>query len=223
MAILGLIPARGGSKGIPRKNIGLIAGKPLIAWTIEAALESNRIDRVVVTTDDSEIAEVARAHGADVPFLRPAELALDETPGIDPVLHAVDALPGFEAVVLLQPTSPLRTAHDIDAAIALADAEGGSNVVSVTQAKHVEWTFPMNPEGILEVGELDGTTRRQDLPVRFSLNGAIYAATIERLRQHRGFLIPGTLGYAMPAERSVDIDAPADWRLAELLLADRVR
>lgn len=222
MAILGLIPARGGSKGIPRKNIRPIAGKPLIAWTIEVALAANTIDRVVVTTDDPEIAAVATAYGADVPFLRPAELACDETPGIDPVLHALDLLPGFNAVVLLQPTSPLRTAGDIDAAMALADAGTGANVVSVTEAKHAAWTFPMNTAGILEIGEIDRATRRQDLPVRFSLNGAIYVAPVACLREHRGFLVPGTLGYAMPAERSVDIDAPIDWRLAELLLAGRL-
>src|SRR5690349_11475180 len=112
MPVLGLIPARGGSKGIPRKNIKPIAGKPLIAWTIEAALAARGLDGVVVTTEDPEIAEVARAYGAEVPFLRPMELAADETPGIDPVLHALDMLPGFDAVLLLQPTSPLRTAAD---------------------------------------------------------------------------------------------------------------
>ena len=222
MAILGLIPARGGSKGIPRKNVRLIAGKPLIVWTIEAALAANALDRVVVTTDDPEIAAVASAHGADVPFLRPADLARDETPGIDPVLHALDALPGFDAIVLLQPTSPLRSSDDIDAAVALAAGGRGANVVSVTEAKHAAWTFPMDAAGILEIGEVDGATRRQDLPVRFGLNGAIYVSPVERVRELRGFLARGTLGYVMPAERSVDIDAPIEWRLAELLLVDRL-
>ena len=112
---LALIPARGGSKGIPRKNIRLIAGKPLIAWTIEAALRSSLLDAVMVTTDDPEIAEVASRAGAQVPFLRPAALAQDDTPGIAPVLHALDMLPGYDAVLLLQPTSPLRNTADIDA------------------------------------------------------------------------------------------------------------
>ena len=220
MSILGLIPARGGSKGIPRKNVLPIAGKPLIAWTIEAALAARALDRVVVTTDDAEIAEIAVAHGADVPFLRPAELARDKTPGIDPVLHALDMLPGFEVVVLLQPTSPLRTADDIDAAVALSD---GNNVVGVTKAAHVAWTFGMDAAGVLEIGNTAFAPRRQDAPALFALNGAIYVSATKRVYQHRGFLVPGTLGYDMPAERSVDIDGPMDWRLAELLLADRLR
>lgn len=222
MAILGLIPARGGSKGIPRKNVRLIAGKPLIAWTIEAALAAKAIDRVVVTTDDPEIAAVAGAHGADVPFIRPAELARDETPGIDPVLHALDVLPGYDAVVLLQPTSPLRTADDIDAAVELADAGRRGNVVSVTEAVHAGWSFAMGAGDMLDIGAQGLVARRQDLPRQFALNGAIYVAATARLRTDRNFLVPGTIGYRMPAERSVDIDALLDWRIAEMLLGDRV-
>ncbi|MFV0624699.1 cytidylyltransferase domain-containing protein [Sphingomonas sp. ac-8] len=219
MSILGLIPARGGSKGIPRKNVLPMAGKPLIAWTIEAALAAGNIDRVVVTTDDAEIAEVASQHGADVPFLRPADLARDETPGIDPVLHAIDALPGYDIVVLLQPTSPLRTAADIDAAAAMART--GTGVVSVTEAPHAGWIFEMNAGGALDIGAAPPPTRRQDMPTRYALNGAIYVADTKELRESRSFLLPGAIGYVMPAERSVDIDGPLDWRLAELLLADR--
>lgn len=221
MAILGLIPARGGSKGIPRKNVRLIAGKPLIVWTIEAALAAKTIDRVVVTTEDPEIAAIARTHGAEVPFLRPAELARDETPGIDPVLHALGLLSGFNAVVLLQPTSPLRTASDIDAAVALAGMGGGANVVSVTEAPHAGWSFTMGATGVLEMDGRDIAVRRQDLPKQFTLNGAIYVSAPEGLRTDRSFLVPGTIGYPMPAERSVDIDTPLDWRIAEMLLGDR--
>lgn len=219
MATLGLIPARGGSKGIPRKNLLPIAGKPLIAWTIEAALAAKCIDRVVVTTDDEEIARVAKTYRADVPFLRPAELARDETPGIDPVLHAIDAVTGYDRVVLLQPTSPLRTAADIDSAIALAEA--GASVVSVTEAVHADWIFAMDAHGALDIGATPPVARRQDMVKRYALNGAIYVARCAILRESRGFLASGTLGYVMPAERSVDIDGPLDWRLAELLLADR--
>jgi CMP-N-acetylneuraminic acid synthetase len=221
VAILGLIPARGGSKGIPRKNVRLIAGKPLIAWTIEAALAARALDRVVVTTDDPEIAAVASAHGAEVPFLRPAELARDDTPGINPVLHALDVLPGFDSVVLLQPTSPLRTADDIDAAVAVASIAQRANVVSVTEAAHAGWNFAMDSAGILDIVPGDIATRRQDLPKQFALNGAIYFAASDRLRAERSFLTPGTIGYPMPAERSVDIDALLDWRIAEMLLKDR--
>jgi CMP-N-acetylneuraminic acid synthetase len=218
VAILGLVPARGGSKGIPRKNVLPIAGKPLIAWTIEATLAARVLDRVVVTTDDPEIAEIAVAHGADVPFLRPIELARDETPGIDPVLHALDALPEYDTVVLLQPTSPLRTSDDIAAAVALFDDGNAGNVISVSEASHVGWTFAMDAAGVLDVGTRDVAARRQDMSRQFVLNGAIYIAATARLHAARSFLVPGVVGYPMPAERSVDIDTMLDWRVAEMLL-----
>lgn len=220
MRVLGLIPARGGSKGIPRKNVRPIAGKPLIGWTIEAALAASTLDAVVVTTDDEEIAEVARNFGAEVPFMRPAELARDDTPGIDPVLHALEVLTDYNAVVLLQPTSPLRTAMDIDAAIAVADGHR-RNVVGVTEAPHSGWSFPMDDVGVLDLGSGDFAPRRQDLPAQFALNGAVYVAAVDRLRATRRFLTAGTVGYVMPPERSVDIDASLDWRIAEMLLGDR--
>jgi N-acylneuraminate cytidylyltransferase len=113
MSLLALIPARGDSKEIPRKNIKEFCGKPLIAWAIEAAQKASGIDRIVLSTEDHEIAEVAQKWGAEVPFMRPAELAGDDTPGIEPVLHALEQLPTFDEVLLLQPTSPLRTAEDI--------------------------------------------------------------------------------------------------------------
>lgn len=220
MATLGLIPARGGSKGIPRKNVLPIAGRPLIAWTIAAARSAAAIDRVVVTTDDAEIAAVAAAHGAEVPFLRPAELARDETPGIAPVLHALDMLPGIDTVVLLQPTSPLRGGEDIDAAVALHTANDGATVVGVTAAAHAGWTFAMNADGMLDVGTAGIAARRQDMAAQFALNGAIYVAAADRLRATRSFLTPGTIGYLMPVERSVDIDTMFDWRVADMLLSD---
>jgi len=223
MAVLGLIPARGGSKGIPRKNVRSIAGKPLIAWTIEAALAASDLDAVVVTTDDPEIAEVARTHGASVPFMRPAALAADDTPGIDPVLHALEMLPGFDRLVLLQPTSPLRVTADISEAIALSADHGDCNVVGVSEARHSAWTFPAASDGTLDLGVLDQAVRRQDLPVRYALNGAIYVTPVDRLRERRSFLVPGTRPYIMPPERSVDIDDPLDWKLAAFLLADRER
>lgn len=221
MSTLGLIPARGGSKGIPRKNVRVIGGKPLIVWTIDAARQATRLDRVVVTTDDVEIAAVAAEHGAEVPFLRPAALARDETPGIAPVLHAIDALPGYDTVVLLQPTSPLRDASDIDNAIALAAVD--TPVVSVTAAPHAGWTFAMRSDGILDIGDAPVAARRQDQAPFYALNGAIYVANTAMLRVQRTFLTAQTRGYVMPAKRSVDIDDDLDWRLADLLLAERGR
>lgn len=221
-SILAVVPARGGSKGIPRKNIRLIAGRPLIDWTIAAALACPRIGSVVVSTDDSEIASVARACGAKVPFLRPAELARDETPGVAPVLHAIEQLPGYSHVMLLQPTSPLRTVHDIDAAIDLATARQADSVVSVTQPDaHPMWTFQLDETGRLRrLLDAPPAVRRQDLPPVYALNGAIYLVRTDWLRRTGALVTPDTLALPMPRERSVDIDTPIDWALAEALLKD---
>lgn len=223
MSILALIPARGGSKGIPRKNIREMAGKPLIAWTIDAARACGGIDAVVVSTEDEEIAAVSSAAGAEVPFLRPAALAADETPGIDPVLHALEMLPQYDAVLLLQATSPLRTTADIEGLLALAEMRGAPAVVSVCEPEdHPDWMYHLNGAGQLKpLFPASDVTRRQDLPPVYSLNGAMYFARTDWLRAHRGFLGPETLGYPMPADRSVDIDGPLDWRIAEMLLRDR--
>ena len=131
MSLLALIPARGGSKGILRKNIKTLFDKPLINWTINAAKQAKCIDRIIVSTDDLEIAEIAKKCGADVPFLRPSELAKDETPGIEPALHAIEKVPGFDWLILLQPTSPLRTASDIDGIFNFCQKNLASSAVSV--------------------------------------------------------------------------------------------
>lgn len=218
--ILGLIPARGGSRGIPRKNIKPLHGKPLLAWTIEAALRSTFLDAVVVSTDDEEIGRVAADWGAEVPFLRPRELAQDETPGIDPVLHALEQLPDFDTVVLLQPTSPLRTTDDIDQCIELARSSGAPSVVSVTEAaKHPYWMYRLGPDLRLKaLIAAPPVTRRQDLPPVYSMNGAVYFARADWLRRHRTFVTDETVAYIMPPERSVDLDSMLDWQMAELLL-----
>lgn len=220
--LLALIPARGGSKGVPRKNVRPIAGKPLIGWTIDAALAAGVFDRVVVSTEDPEIAETARACGADVPFMRPAELSADDTPGIAPVLHALDELPDFDVLVLLQPTSPLRSAADIASVVALARSRGARSVVSVCEPDaHPQWTYRMGGDGVLAPWEAaTGAARRQDLEPAYALNGAIYYAECALVRESGALVGPGTIGYPMPAERSIDIDTPLDWQIAELLLAD---
>jgi CMP-N,N'-diacetyllegionaminic acid synthase len=222
MSTFALIPARGGSKGIPRKNIKHIAGKPLIAWTIEAALRSSLLDAVVVSTEDEEIAEVARRAGALVPFLRPAALAQDDTPGLDPVLHALDQLPQFDAVLLLQPTSPLRTTEDIDACLRLAAQRRAPSVVSVTEPDaHPYWTYRVgSDQRLARLIDEAPVTRRQDLPLVAALNGALYFAESKWLRSNRSLLGPETLAYMMTRERSVDLDTPLDWKIAELLLKE---
>ncbi len=222
MNTFALIPARGGSKGIPRKNIKMIAGKPLIVWTIEAALRSSLLNGVVVSTDDLEIAEIARRAGAQVPFMRPAELAQDQTPGLDPVLHALDQLPQFDSVLLLQPTSPLRTTDDIDGFLNLVAQKKASSAVSVTEADtHPYWTYRLNADQTMaRFLDVAPVARRQDLPAVFSLNGAMYFADANWLRDSGSLVSAETLAYVMSKEHSVDLDTPLDWKFTELLMKE---
>ena len=228
-SVLGLITARGGSKGIPRKNIKMLAGKPLISWTIETALQSQHLDWVVVSTDDEEIARVAREWGAHVPFIRPADLARDDSSHISVVIHALDWLEKTEHlepeyVMLLQPTSPLRTVQDIDEAIGLAKVHDAVAVVSVCEAKH----HPFLCKRVLDDGTIEdfmpstvAYKRRQDFPVVYAVNGAIYLNQRESLVRDRTFFPVETYPYVMPPERSLDIDTPWEVHLAELILRDK--
>jgi len=219
--VLALIPARGGSKGLPGKNIRPLHGKPLIGWSIEAARASRHVTRVVVSSDDEAILAVARAGGAETPFVRPKSLAQDDTPGIDVVLHALDILPGFDWVVLLQPTSPLRTAGDIDAAIERCFEADAPACVSVCETGASPWwMFSLDAGGRMRsfLPSEQRPARRQDLPALYALNGALYVARVDWLRQTRSFLTEETLAHVMPPERSVDIDTLFDFRLAECLL-----
>lgn len=216
-SVLALIPARGGSKGLPGKNIAPVAGRPLLAWTVEAARGARCIDRTVLSSDDDEIISAAAGLGLEVPFRRRAELARDDTPSIDVVLDALDRLPGYGIVVLLQPTSPLRSADDIDTALERMQAAGAPAVVSLRAAEdHPAWTFKLAADGRLvryvDDAQLAGATRRQDLPPAWCLNGAVYAARVDWLRRTRSFLAEGTVGSEMPAERSLDIDTAEDLR-----------
>jgi len=224
MSVLAIIPARGGSKGIPRKNIKPLAGKPLIAWTIDAAKQANVADRIVVTTEDEEIAAVARELGAEVPFMRPAELATDETPGIGPILHAIEQLPRHEWILLLQPTSPLRTHRDIEAIWQLCQSSAASSAVSISEvSKHPYWMFEKDDQGKLQpfIPGRPDIVRRQDLPAAYALNGALYLAKTEWLLQQGGFIGPETIGYVMPPERSADLDTEQDWRWVEFLIGQK--
>lgn len=224
MKTFALIPARGGSKGIPRKNVKMIAGKPLIVWTIEAALRSSMLDAVVVSTDDPEIADVARSAGALVPFIRPAELAQDHTPGVAPVLHALDYFPDCESVLLLQPTSPLRTTEDINGCLHMAIQRNAQSVVSVSEPEsHPYWTYRLSDNQALErLVVTEPILRRQDLPVVMTLNGALYFADANWLRKSGSLIGAETLAYVMARERSIDLDTPLDWKIAELLLKELI-
>jgi len=229
--VLAVIPARGGSKGIPRKNIAKVAGKPLVAWTIETAIICPLLDRVIISTDDPEIANVARCYGAEVPFLRPSELAQDDTPGIETILHTVRWLHEHEGyrpdyVMVLQPTLPLRTVEDIEAAVQLAWECQADGVVSVcTVHRHPYWMKRITEDGRLtDFLSLDHAyTQRQELPPVYALNGAIYLARCEVLLEQRTFYTDRTYAYIMPPERSLDIDTPWDLYLADLILKDRMR
>lgn len=220
--ILAIIPARGGSKGVPRKNIKMLAGKPLIAWTIEEAKKSKFIDMCIVSTEDEEIKSVAEEWGGNVPFMRPMELAQDDTPGIEPVLHAVKMMPGYDFVVLLQVTSPLRTVEDIDGALAYCLDRDCESCVSVTEAEHSPyWMYQMDMQKRLQPilkMEKEKSYQRQKLPKAFQLNGAVYVANVDFVQRAREFIGEETLGYVMPQERSYDIDTMMDFMMIELLL-----
>ena len=221
--ILALIPARGGSKGIPRKNIRLLAGTPLIAYSIEAALKSKYIEKVVVSTEDEEIAEISRRYGAEV-IERPKELARDDSPSMDVVFHVLDDLKlknyNPDIVVLLQPTSPLRRAEDVDNAIKLFLNSDCGSVVSVCEMEHPPyWSFVIE-EGYLKslFDERYLRMRRQDLAKAYIPNGAIFISRVQTLYKYKEFYCNYNIPYIMPIERSVDIDNELDFMLAELLM-----
>ncbi len=221
--VLALIPARGGSKGLPGKNILPVQGRPLLAWTVDAARGARCIDRVVLSSDDDAIITAALALGCEVPFRRPAPLASDTASSIDVVLHALDMLPGHDVVVLLQPTSPLRTSTDIESACERFAASGAPACVSVSiSAQSPYWMFRLGDNQTLVplIESPPGATRRQDLPPVYALNGAIYVADAVWLRQSRSFLSSDTVACVMPAERSIDIDTAADFELFKNAIAE---
>lgn len=231
--VLGVILARGGSKTVPRKNLRPLAGRPLIAYTLQAARESARLTRVICSTDDADIAALARQAGIEVPFVRPAVLAGDDTPSLPVVQHAVRALEqeGYRAdvVVLLQPTSPLRRAADIDAAVDLLLSSGADSVVSVVEVPH-----HFNPVSVLRIedgrlvpylpGEGVRVLRRQDKPQVWARNGAaIYVTRREVLLDEGTFFGRDCRPLVMNREDSVDIDDETDLVIAEALLERRGR
>jgi len=223
-----LIPARGGSKGVPRKNLRTLGGKPLIAWTIEAARRCSGIDRILVSTDDPEIQQVAKSCGAEAPFLRPLEFASDSATSVSVGLHALDWLAANggqpRRLVQLQPTSPLRSPSDIDGALLRHEEMGVPAVVSVRPASHPpQWLRRLGPEGqLLPWSDSPLPARRQDVDTEvYELNGAIYVVDTDIFRSERSYFPAGTIGYVMPAERSLDIDTLWDFHLAELVVERR--
>jgi len=224
--IIAIIPARGGSKRLPRKSVLPLAGKPLIVWSIEAALASAYIDRTVVSTDDTEIAEIAKAAGASVPFMRPPELASDTACSADVVIHALDYLESqkdhYDYIVLLQPTSPLRTSADIDAALELCISKDANSIISVCETDHSplwENTLPPDHSMIGFINENIAKLRSQDLPTYYRINGAIYISKIDDFRVRRTFFVCERIyAFIMPKERSLDIDTGLDFSIAEAVM-----
>jgi CMP-N-acetylneuraminic acid synthetase len=224
MRVVGLIPARGGSESIPRKNLAPLVGRPLLAWTIDAARAASSLEGFFVSTEDDEIASAALDHGADV-LARPANLASDDTPMLDVVLHAAAALGDADVIALLQPTSPLRRAEHVDGAVRLLGDTGADGVVSVVRVAH-----RFSPESLmrLEGGRLvaldpDGVTRRQDKQPLFARNGpAVLVVTTEKLAE-RGLYGGDLRPYAMETRDSLDVDEPEDLELVEAILGSRVR
>lgn len=227
MKFLAVVPARGGSKGIPKKNIVDLGGKPLIAWTIEATLSLENVE-LLVSTDDETIAQVSARYGAPTIYRRPLELATDTATTLDAIMHAVQWSQQqgkqFQAVILLQPTSPLRTTEHIQQAIALWQQDISMPVVSVYEPQHSPYLlFSEQENGRWQrLSPLPKGGRRQDVKQRFAqLNGAIYIQSIERLQAGKGFFEEeNTRFYFMSAETSVDIDTPLDLTLARVLLTE---
>ena len=234
MNVVGLVTARGGSKGVPGKNIALVGGRPLLEYTAEAALRSRRLTRIVLSTDDDEIAAVGRNCGLDVPFMRPTELAEDSTSSLDVALHAMDWLATAEALhtdilVVLQPTSPFRTSTHIDEALnIMLEDEGVDTVVSVTTVPH-----HFNPFSLMQltddkrlvdyISEPDGARyRRQSLPTFLARNGpVVLASRASVIRRSHSFYGANVKPYLMTADDSLDIDTPHDLLVADLLMEHR--
>jgi CMP-N-acetylneuraminic acid synthetase len=225
--VLGLVTARGDSKGVPRKALADLGGRPLIAWSVDAAVQSRMVTRVLTSTDSEEIAAAARAAGSEVPFLRPAELATDTSPHILTVFHALDWLRDNQRyepdyVLLLQPTSPLRTAEDIDDAVSLA-VEHNAPVIGVCAAK----SHPMQVKAIGSDGTLvdfvpgprAAYVRRQDLAPAYAVTGAIFVSKTTSLRRDQTFFSPGALPFHTPAERTIDVDTEWDLEIARAIVA----
>lgn len=212
-SVLAIIPARGGSKGVPRKNVRVVGGAPLIGWTIKAALASEHIDHIVVSSDDEEICDIAERYKAGSALKRPAALATDEATSLDVVLQVLENFSDFDIGVLLQPTSPLRQATHIDASLTLMVERQASSCVSVTEVtENPHWMFRMEAGGYLKplIANKLAATRRQDLPRFFMPNGAIYAFNPGWLKQGGRFVGEGTIAFVMSEAESLDIDTEAD-------------
>lgn len=229
--ILAIVPARGGSKGLPGKNIKMLNGKPMIHYTIEEAQKSKYINRLILSTDSKEIANVCRPTGIEIPFMRPPELATDTALAIDNYEYTLKKMKeefGFTAdvLVVLQPTSPLRTVEDIDNAIAMYIDRKADSVIGLCETPHpINWTRRVDSEGKISdyLKERISHANRQELEVLYIPNGVIFVLNVNLFLAHKIYYFNNTYAYIMPKERSVDIDDQLDFDLAELILKKRER
>jgi N-acylneuraminate cytidylyltransferase len=222
--ILALIPARGGSKGIPRKNVKKLAGKPLIQWTIEAAKQSKYIDRLILSSDDQEIIGVAQSLDCEAPFVRPPELALDTTSSMDVIMHALDHIGqndalSFTHLLLLQPTSPFRETSHIDQIIEQCIDKSAEMMISVNRLKkHPSYMYYLDNGYLTSFQPVKQQLRRQDMPVSYEHNGALYFSEISVLRKTLSYNYAAAMPFEMSKSASLDLDEPADWDYAEHLI-----
>lgn len=224
--MLAIIPARGGSKGIPGKNIKLLCGKPLIVYTIEAAMAAKSVDRIILSTDDPKTAKIACKYDVEIPFMRPAYLAQDDSLANDVYIYTIDRLntsskSQYEEFIVLQPTSPFRTAIDIDNTIELFHEKRADSLISVSEASHP----PLWAKKIDSLGKLKDyfninidNKNRQDLETAYMPNGAIFILKLSLLKSLNSFYSDNTYAFFMPHERSLDIDSPIDFEFAEFLM-----
>ncbi|XQW85824.1 cytidylyltransferase domain-containing protein [Thalassotalea piscium] len=228
--ILAIIPARAGSKRLPGKNSKLLFGKPLVQWTIEAALQCQEIDEIIVSTDCEMIGEIAKNSGVPVPFLRPEEISGDTATAIDVVEHTVSYYQQqgqeFDYVLWLQPTSPLRTSNNIQEAIATLKAKAADSVISVCECDHSPmWSNTLEQDGNMKnfvSNFVKKNPRSQALPTYYRLNGAIYITKVAPLLEQKTFFLEqNVFAYVMEREASIDIDHHLDFKLAEFLLTEQ--
>ena len=223
--MLAIIPARGGSKGVLKKNIQTLGGKPLIYWTIEAAMKAESISRVILSTDDKEIAELCKPTGIEIPFMRPIELAQDSSLAIDSYLYTVERLYNeFEykkdEFAVLLPTVPFRTSKDIDKAIKIFYKNDSDSVISCNKLpRPIDWIFSVNKNGTIIRKSNKKLMNRQDSEITFTPNGGIYVFKYSLLKEKYSYYSDKTYAYVMPEERSLDIDTEYDFKIAEFLIS----
>ena len=225
--ILGIVPAKGASTRLARKNVRALGGKPLLGWAADAARDTGRFDRLVVSTEDEEVAGVAEECGLEVPFMRPPELAVDPVEADGVALHAIEALADqgerFDVVAIMLPTCPFRTADDIAAALDLFLSRDEANLMSLSPFTHTPYAaLRVGPSGLATpvFPDLFGQSARTH-PAAYRPNGAVHVLDVDWFQRSRSYREGPMIGYVMPRERSVDIDTEADFRLAESMLAER--